>query len=227
MAKDNTGKMLAERPAAIVYVDGLNLDKRLLEKYPEYRWLNIIKLCEILLPTHEIRLVRYFTSRIKPPLENQEVAINQGIYLEALNSLGNRISISYGKMIRRDRVFPVAPASLRPDGKPTLARVATVEEKGSDVALASFMVLDAARGDAEMFVLLSNDSDFRPTLRILREELGVKVGLFSPVSQPSSSLLVSEKMLIKIIRSSALQASQLPSHIHSNKGSIRKPHAWT
>ena len=44
MAKDNTGKMLAERPAAIVYVDGLNLDKRLLEKYPEYRWLNIVKL---------------------------------------------------------------------------------------------------------------------------------------------------------------------------------------
>lgn len=219
--------MLSQRPTAIVYIDGLNLDRQLLDKHPEFKWLDPVRMCQILLPTHEIKLVRYFTSRIKPPANNQSLAINQAIYLQALTSLGERMSVSFGKMIRRDRVFPIAPLELTIEGKPKLARVTTIEEKGSDVALASFMVLDASKKEADMYILVSNDSDFEPTLRILREQVGGKIGLFSPVKRPSKSLLVAEQMLVKTIRESVLQASQLPDEIQTRESNVRRPQSWT
>jgi NYN domain len=42
------------------------------------------------------------------------------------------------------------------------------EEKGSDVALATYLILDACRGDCETAVLITNDSDLREPLRVAR-----------------------------------------------------------
>jgi len=53
-------------------------------------------------------------------------------------------------------------------------------EKGSDVALATYLMLDACRGDCDAAVLVTNDSDLREPLRLVREELGLTTGVINP-----------------------------------------------
>jgi hypothetical protein len=59
-------------------------------------------------------------------------------------------------------------------------RVVKTEEKGSDVNVATCLMLDACRRDCEAVVVITNDSDLREPLRIVREELGLVVGVINP-----------------------------------------------
>jgi len=62
---------------------------------------------------------------------------------------------------------------------PKTAEVIKTEEKGSDVALATYLMLDACRGDCETAVLITNDSDLREPLRLVRDELGLRTGVIN------------------------------------------------
>lgn len=218
--------MRKARPKAIVYVDGLNLYKRLVQNYPEYKWLDLVKLAQNLLPQYEVILVRYFTARIKPPRTDPEAANRQDAYLQALKSLEPKLSISFGRMTSNNKVYPISPEKVDDRGGLLLARVRVTEEKGSDVALASQMIFDAAMRSADLYVLVSSDSDFEPTLRLLSRDLGSNIALFSPSRMPSRSLLVSEKMLVRTIRESVLKSSQLPNPVVIRGNSIHKPNKW-
>jgi hypothetical protein len=57
-------------------------------------------------------------------------------------------------------------------GGPRFADVLRTEEKGSDVNLATYLLADAFRADADAFVIISNDSDLTEPMRIVRRELG-------------------------------------------------------
>jgi hypothetical protein len=61
-----------------------------------------------------------------------------------------------------------------------LPRCCETEEKGSDVNLAAYFLTDAFRGDAEAFVIVSNDSDLMEPMRIVRHEPGMVVGILNP-----------------------------------------------
>lgn len=52
---------MVERERAIVYVDGFNLFYGSLKGTP-YRWLDLWRLAEIMLPKQEIVAVKYFTA---------------------------------------------------------------------------------------------------------------------------------------------------------------------
>jgi uncharacterized LabA/DUF88 family protein len=222
----DTGQVKNNSPTAIIYVDGLNLYKQLLQFHPRYKWLDLTTLSKKLLPNHEILMIRYFTARIKPPFTDPDAANRQDTYLYALQSLKPRIAINFGRMSSKDKVYPISPVKLDPEGNLVLAKVKVTEEKGTDVALASQMVFDAAMKSADLYVLISSDSDFEPTLRLLNDQLGSKIALFSPSRIPSRSLLISEKMLVKTIRESVLKVSQFPNPVRVNGHQIYMPDEW-
>jgi uncharacterized LabA/DUF88 family protein len=216
----------SNKPTAIVYIDGLNLYKRLLEHSPEYKWLDLYKMTSLLLPTHRILKVNYFTSRITPPLTDPDASNRQDTYLRALLANCADVRITFGRMTSRDRLFPKSPTRFDESGNVELSKVRFTEEKGSDVALASRMVLDAAQGKADMYVLISTDADFAPTLEILHSELKVQIGLLSPTETPSRSLMLSKSQLVKVIRHSILKDSQMPDNVSSSGAVISRPVTW-
>jgi hypothetical protein len=50
---------------AWVYVDGFNLYYGAVKDTP-YKWLDIRKLCELLLPEFSVGRIKYFTARVSP-----------------------------------------------------------------------------------------------------------------------------------------------------------------
>ncbi len=47
-----------------VYIDGFNLYYGAL-KGTQYKWLNLQKLCELVLPNNKIAYIKYYTARVK------------------------------------------------------------------------------------------------------------------------------------------------------------------
>jgi hypothetical protein len=72
---------------------------------------------------------------------------------------------------------------------------------------------------------VSNDSDLLEPIKIVRDELGKKVGILNPHKRPSRALLPHIDF-IKHIRPGVLQASQFPARMSDQHGSFTKPAAW-
>ncbi len=58
--------------------------------------------------------------------------------------------------------------------------VVKTEEKGSDVNLATYLLLDAFQHDCNVAVVISNDSDLKLPIEIAQSELGIRVGVVNP-----------------------------------------------
>jgi hypothetical protein len=72
---------------------------------------------------------------------------------------------------------------------------------------------------------VSNDSDLLEPIKIVREELGLKVGILNPHKRPSRALLPHTDF-IKAIRAGVLGASQFPATISDSRGTFHKPAKW-
>jgi len=214
------------RPTASVYIDGLNLYRQKLVHHPDLKWLDLVALSQLMLPTHEIVRVRYFSAKVKVTATDVSAPIRQMIYWRALRAFEPVLTIHEGFMRADPRKLPAIPREYEADGTPKLHRVLKIEEKGSDVSLASHMVLDAATDPSDIHVLLSSDSDFVPTMNILRADLKVSTGLFSPIDSPPAKLLATEPLVTKIVRRSLLVGSQLPAQLSDSVGMISRPPSW-
>lgn len=104
-------------------------------------------------------------------------------------------------------------------------RVLSMEEKGSDVNLASHLLIDAFRHDCEMAIVLTNDTDLVEPIRLARNDLGLGLALLSPSDSPARSLRGTVEV-VKKLRHGPLQASQLPDLLHDDRGQIHRPRAW-
>jgi uncharacterized LabA/DUF88 family protein len=215
-----------ERPKAIVYVDGLNLYYRLLAKRQGTKWLDLSKLCEVLFPGHRVILIRYFTSKVKAGSTKPDMSIRQDLYLRALATIEPRVSIHFGKMVTRAKWELRHPLTMDENGQPEKVRILRTEEKGSDVALGSFMVLDASRGLADIYALISSDADFVPTIDIVEFELKAKIALFTPSAEMPSAFLSSNISLARTIRESAITSSQFPETLIDKGGIFSRPETW-
>ena len=206
-----------------VYVDGFNLYYGCLKGTP-YRWLDLEALGSRLLPTNSIHRIRYFTARVAARPNKPHDPIHQEIYLRALRTLP-AVTIHLGHFLTRTATMPLA----NPDpGGPRFAEVMKTEEKGSDVNLATYLVADAFRNDADCFVLISNDSDLREPLRIVRHELGKVVGLLNPhaPAKRSHALMACKPSFFKQIRAGALRNSQFPQNMQDGAGTFTRPRGW-
>ncbi|MGN7189051.1 NYN domain-containing protein [Microbacterium enclense] len=217
-----------DRPTAIVYVDGFNLYRRCLERYPEARWLDLPALMDELLPQHTVRHVHYFTALIRAGAgDDPKGPIRQQTYIRALESTG-RVTTHYGAYRIDRRLMPKHPAEVGADGALVRVAVRKTEEKGSDVNLAVRMLVDAHRRQADLYCMLTNDSDQVTTVRTLQEEVGVDVGWISPMPtlRQSKALQRTEPFFVACVTPEALLSNQLPDTVAHGRQTLRRPATW-
>ena len=208
--------------ATNVYIDGFNLYYGAVKGTP-HRWLDLEALAAKLLPKDQVKRVRYFTALVSARATDPDGPARQRTYLRALGTLP-KVSVHLGHFLVHPTRMPLAQP---PAGGPTTVEVIKTEEKGSDVNLASYLLVDAAKGDCDTAVIISNDSDLKETVRLARYELGVKVGVVNPhPASRRSRVLSAHAHFFKQLRVGALADSQFPRALSDADGSFSKPSAW-
>ncbi|MER7251082.1 NYN domain-containing protein [Kribbella sp. NPDC000426] len=184
-----------------VYIDGFNLYFGSLKGRP-YKWLDLERMCGLLLPRFELGRIRYFTALVKERPDNEQAPVRQQAYLRALGTLP-AVEVHLGSFLTKPTRMALANPPL---SGPRTVEVIKTEEKGSDVNLATYLT---------------------EPIRIVRHELGKVVGLLNPQPVPSQRLLTCRPTFAKQIRAGVLGASQFPERVTDGRGSvIRKPTGW-
>ena len=203
-----------------VYIDAFNLYFGCV-KGTLYKWLDLSKLCGILLPRHRIEGIKYFTAHVKSLPNSPDAPARQQIYLRALRTLRN-LEIIYGHFLSHHVRMPLANPGL---GQPKTVEVIKTEEKGSDVNLAIHLLHDAYQNRYEGAVIVSGDSDLLAAVQIVKNELGKPVGVLNPQKRPSR-MLEQHATFYKHIRPGVLAASQFPKTLVDEHGTFSKPPQW-
>ncbi len=209
---------------ANVYVDGFNLYFGALRGTP-YKWLDLRKLSSGLLrPGTAIGRIRYFTARVSERAARPGSPARQDAYLRAISTLPE-VEIEFGLFREHPRQLPLA------DGT-GMATVIRTEEKGSDVNLATRLLLDAFHDDCDVALVISNDSDLILPIRETRS-LGLTVGVACPVyhgnRHPHRELVSAADFNVNITkkRRKLLRESQFPTELRDARGRpVRKPPEW-
>lgn len=208
---------MAQSKRAIVYVDGFNLYYGSL-KGTKYRWLDLVRLAELMLPDHTIVEVKYFTAIVDSP----QGSVRQQVYISALEARG-RVSTYRGHFLSHVK------RKLRKSGCVECGEIRTevvvTEEKGTDVNLATHLVYDACTDAFDVAAVVSNDSDLVMPVVFAREKCGKTVGVLNPQKHPAQALLKSVDFYKKL-RPGVLEASQLPDEFEHEGKQYRRPSSW-
>ncbi|MGO4255159.1 hypothetical protein [Marmoricola sp. RAF53] len=221
-----------------------------------WRWLDVRTLALNALsarsgwaPTTSARVV-YCTARIKADASHPDAPgpREQDIYLRALRAAGAVDQIEMGTYVSRVATLPLAVRNRR--DKPVLCRpawpmmvkdatcqndipdatfmasVARREEKGSDVNVASHLLIDVLDGSVDAAVVISNDSDLEFPVKQARER--VSVGTINPTKGYTAGALngaptdgVGGHWWYQLTADD-LFAAQLPASV----GRLQKPSPW-
>lgn len=205
----------------IVYVDGFNLYYGCL-KNTAFRWLNLAALLKALVPKNQVDRIRYFTAKVSARPTDPSQPVRQSTYLRALETLPN-LNICYGHFLSSEKTMPlVNPVS----GAPRCVRVLNTEEKGSDVNLASWLLIDGFTNAYDAAIVISNDSDLAFPIEYVTKTLRKPVGVLNPRPDHPSVQLKKAATFIKPIRSGVLSVSQFLSTLTDTRGSFTKPSTW-
>ncbi len=226
----------------ICYVDGYNLFYGCL-KHSDYKWLDLVHLIEQQIlhsqsPQSKFIEVKFFTANIRAKLASRGSLAekSQRDYHRALERLyPNKIKIinGYYSTPKKEWMFDY----VKPPNKEQRVPVWRMEEKQTDVNIAIEAYRDAAKGNAEHQVFISNDSDLEPALKAIREDFSdIQIGLIMPVrynNQSGNTKPHDNKRLSKhahwtrrYIKEDELSASQLPDKVSTKKKPIIKPEYW-
>lgn len=165
-----------------VYVDGFNLYYGCL-KNTQFKWLNLAQLSQKLLPKNStLNEIKYFTALVNSPLNDLQKPFRQQIYLRALQTIPN-LTIYKGHFITHPVTMPLA----NPTPTQTTVEVIKTEEKGSDVNLATQLLIDGMRGKYDMAVIISNDSDLLMPIEFITSDLKLPIGILNPQKIPAAS----------------------------------------
>jgi uncharacterized LabA/DUF88 family protein len=219
-------------PRTNVYIDGFNLYYGAL-KGTSFRWLDLDAFCRLLLPRNDVRTIKYFTARVVSRPGKPHTAVRQQTYLRALATLGS-VEVHYGHYLTHTRRMPLAAPGggvLRDaSGRVQFAEVLKEEEKGSDVNLAAHLVHDAHRGEFDVAVVITNDSDLATPVELVVRELGLPVGVVNPHAMNSGSRqsvqLRRAASFLKEVRAGGLRKCQFPQTLVDVNGSFHKPVGW-
>jgi len=201
-----------------VYIDGFNLYYGAVKGTP-YKWLDLARLCKVMLPNDTITAIKYFTARVSARPHDPDLPTRQQIYLRALKSIPN-LTIIYGHFLTHS-------CRMILTGSNPVQRVWVdkTEEKGSDVNLAAHLLYDAFKRHFELAVLITNDSDLVQPVRMVTTELGLPVGVLNP-HRHHSRQLNQYATFMKRIRQADLIASQFPATMTDAQGTFHKPKDW-
>ncbi len=203
-----------------VYVDGFNLyygARGICGRATlGWRWLDLRGLVTDLVATRSewkdptIERVVYCTARVSGVGDSKDHE-RQAVYLRALRRSNSATDLRFGRIVARLTHAPLAtyggggkPMVTRPawpiqvqDGEGSYAAqgtfVASVlrnEEKGSDVNLASQLLIDVLTKAVDAVVVISNDSDLAFPVRHVRDL--VPLGLVNPTKRLTGSGLFAD-----------------------------------
>lgn len=220
--------MTSERPNTVVYVDGFNLYYAV--RNSPHKWLDLAALGDRVLPANNIVLVRYFTALVKPISDPQQPQRQQA-YLRALAATP-RVRPHFGQFNVHTVVLPLSENTNRElhyqdkgasAGSKTPVR--KYEEKGSDVNLATYLLIDAYSGSYQEFAVISNDTDLVEPIRHVSKTMGIPVTLVGAVARPAKRL-VSAGDGFSPISEADFAACQLGDPTYDSRGAIHKPPKW-
>jgi hypothetical protein len=137
-----------------VYIDGFNVYYGCL-KGTAYKWLDLQAFCARLLPKDDIKRIRFFTARVTSRPDDPDVDKRQRLYLRALGTLP-KVSVHLGHFLSYPTRMPLGHIVA---GGPRTVEVIKTEEKGSDVNLAFYLLMDAFTGDCDTAAVVTNDGD--------------------------------------------------------------------
>ncbi len=201
-----------------VYIDGFNLYYGSMKGTP-YKWMNPLIMSRLLFPRDTIKKVKYFTARVAARPSDPDQPVRQNTYFRALRTVPE-IEIIEGTFLTKEVMMPKANSSPQ-----EYVKVIKTEEKGSDVNLAVHLLNDAYKGDFELAVMVTNDSDLLEPLKIVKYQLGLPVGIVNPQKHPSFHLK-QHATFIKTLRKGVLKASQFPDQLSDTHGVFHKPSSW-
>lgn len=215
--------MMAGSPLipSVVYVDGFNLYYGAVKGTP-YKWLDISKLVQLLLPKNQVFKIKYFTALVSSRPHNPDQPRRQQIYLRALRTIPN-LEIILGHFLTHEVSMPMANC---PPGHQRYAQVIKTEEKGSDVNIATHLLHDGYQGAYGVAIVISNDSDLVEAIKIVRTVLRKGVIVLNPFKDTPSVELSRFASFVKPIRPGLLAASQFPDTMQDQNGSFHKPSKW-
>lgn len=186
-----------------VYIDGCNLYYGCLKNSPD-KWLDVRALAECVLSNipfeqngepvrfgFQTPAVKYFTAPILAAFAKSDDSVScQSLYHTALCAyLDGEIEIIKG-------YHDAKPARARAWEEGKAAReckmidIWKLEEKQSDVAFALNAFSDAVRNEVDQVIAVTNDSDFAPAMRMIRQHTRAVVGLIAPARYPRPDLLI-------------------------------------
>jgi hypothetical protein len=117
------------------------------------------------------------------------------------------------------------PLAYPPVRGPRTVEVIKTAEKGSDVNIATYLLIDVFNQDCEKSVILSNDSDLKTPIEFVRNQLGITAGILNPHANRSWALYNAADFF-RPIRQGPLSASQFPDQLTDAQGIITKPASW-
>lgn len=214
-----------------VYVDGFNLYYGAVSRTP-YKWLNVATMCQILFPGININRIRYFTARVKGLPHDPKAPFRQGIYLRALRTIPNLETIR-GRFVAWPRLMPQFPLAYLdpqspPQKPPQNVQVLRMEEKRSDVNLASHLLLDCFDNDFDEAIVVSNDSDLTLPIEIVVSRFKKTVTVVNPYRNkpPSGDLERVATRCVRGVNPKVLAASQFSTTLTDARGTFSKPSSW-
>lgn len=202
------------------YIDAFNLYYGCLKGSP-YKWLDLHSFCQLHFPKDDVGIIYYCTARVKSRPHDPKAPARQNAYIRAISTLPT-VRIVWGHFFQKAVWMPVHPAPVH---GPATVQVLKTEEKGSDVNIATHLLVDAFRGRFEKAVIVSNDSDLVGPIRIVAQELQLKVDVLAPCSngRKPSFHLSQVASSSPVVNAAHLAAAQLPNIV---TGTVRKPPEW-
>src|SRR5271166_5690600 len=208
-----------------VYIDGFNLYYGCLKGTPQ-KWLDLDAFCRASFPPprNQTNHIRYFTAHVTSRPNNPLQPRRQQVYLRALRTIPH-LTIHLGSYLEKPVRMPLHPP---PATGPKTVQVMKSEEKGSDVNLASYLLVDAFDDDYEAAVVVSNDSDLAEPIRLVRQKFGKKALVMHPRSHWRALSVELRRVASKslIVDASLLPTSQFPATLTDAHGTIHKPARW-
>ena len=191
-----------------VYVDGLNLYCGALKGREGCKWLDIRLVCKRLLNADDldVKSIKYFTALV----HSKEAKKRQEKYIDALETDKNTTVIK----------------GEHKNGK----------EKKTDVNIAINMLHDAVQNEYETAVLISNDSDFVPVIKMVKNEYQKEVLVIRPILNNLHrgrkrgggcyELEEAASGVRDLKREGIIRVSQYPDLIIHEGHEIKKPDGW-
>lgn len=196
---------------------------------------NPLILCQnILSDKNQITEIKFFTAKISATKDDPQKSTRQQFYMRALNTI-DKLKIILGHFnthhVKMRLVTPIEIESTIPFinrvEKKTIEMVEVIkyEEKGSDVNIASEILIDGFNDKYEALVLISNDSDLEAPIKYVKQVLKKKIIILNPHKNHTIQLK-RYSSYITHIQPAHLQQSLFPDQLQDSKGIFRKPSEW-